>query len=333
MEEIDINNLEIPSTIKPVEIKEQKVSRQRKKKVVTDDYDDELVSCLRNERIIVRFIPRTGGIWNNTTNPRHVLSGGMSNNSFVRFTVPRLRTGNYVNVLTNDEKRFLENYMGLEDDTMSVYKRQFNFWDDSNEEGINTVYLNKGDNFFDLSSPDDYIRYKILLANKDVIAPSLQDLEDHPKATYRFVVIDENAEAVKLDKNVSITMQCYKEFGKIEDDSYKMCLILEIINNRPIDENSKVEYLRTKINEAIQSNPKNFYRIVTDNLLDTKVLIKKSLLAGNIYLKGDYYYLKEDNTPLCGKNEEPTLNNAARFLNLPKNQQIKFMLEAKLKEQ
>ena len=29
-------------------------------------------------------------------------------------------------------------------------------------------------------------------------------------------------------------------------------------------------------------------------------------------------------------NEEPTLNIAAKFLNLPKNQEIKFSLEAKL---
>jgi hypothetical protein len=45
-----------------------------------------------------------------------------------------------------------------------------------------------------------------------------------------------------------------------------------------------------------------------------------------------YHYLTENNIPLCSNNEEPTLNNAARFLNLPKNQTIKLMLEGKLKE-
>ena len=43
-------------------------------------------------------------------------------------------------------------------------------------------------------------------------------------------------------------------------------------------------------------------------------------------------YLRENGTPLCGDNEEPTLNIAAKYLNLPKNQTLKFSLEAKTKE-
>ena len=56
----------------------------------------ELVNCLRNERIIVRHIPRQS---NMVQNPKHVLYGGMAENAIRVFVVPRLTSGKYVNVL------------------------------------------------------------------------------------------------------------------------------------------------------------------------------------------------------------------------------------------
>ena len=77
---------------------------------------------------------------------------------------------------------------------------------------------------------------------------------------------------------------------------------------------------------------KLFLKVITDPMLSTKVLIKKSIEAGLISNRGNYLYLKEDNTPLCEINEEPTLNIAAKYLNSPRHQELKFALEAKLKQ-
>ena len=77
---------------------------------------------------------------------------------------------------------------------------------------------------------------------------------------------------------------------------------------------------------------KLFLKVITDPMLSNKVLIKKSIEAGLISNRGNYLYLKEDNTPLCEINEEPTLNIAAKYLNSPKHQELKFALEAKLKQ-
>lgn len=66
-------------------------------------------------------------------------------------------------------------------------------------------------------------------------------------------------------------------------------------------------------------------------MLSTKVLIKKAIEAGLISNRGNYLYLRADNSPLCEINEEPTLNIAAKYLNSPKHQEVKFALEAKLK--
>lgn len=288
----------------------------------------EIVNCLRNERIIVRHIPRQS---NMVQNPKHVLYGGMAENAIRVFVVPRLTSGKYVNVLTNDEKDFLEHTMGLEDNALSIHKREHNFWDDSNPDGIAKVMLKKQDNYLDLSDPNDYIKYKILIANKDWIAPSLKALEDHPKATYQYVIIGEGDETKSAKNNMSNTMMCYKEYGKIEDDVDTLRLIIETLDGRPVASTSKLEFLQTKINDLIQANPKTFLKVVTDKMLPTKVLIRKGVATGVITKKGDYLYLRSDNKPLCEDGEDPTLNIAAKYLNDPKHQSIKFAIETELK--
>lgn len=324
-----IDNIETP--LKEVPKEEPKVKTKRaSNKLATDIPENTLVSCLRNERIIVRHIPKLSGIWGN--NPRHVLSGGMAENAVITFVVPRLSSGMFVNVLTDKEKAFLEEMMGLEYNALSIYRKVDNFWDDSNESGINKVMLKKQDNYFNLADPEDYIRYKILLANKDTIAPSMQVLQDTPKATYQFVIISEGEETKMAKNNMSATMMCYKEFGKIENDADTLRVIIEAIDGRPTSQTAKLEFLQTKINSLIQSDSKIFLKVISDPLLPTKVLIKKAIEAGLISNRGGYLYLRKDNTPLCEANEEPTLNIAAKYLNSPKHQETKFALEAKLKE-
>lgn len=325
--DFDIDNTETPLQEVPKEEATVKSPKETQKKVEVSD--DALVSCLRNERIIVRHVPKLTGMWGN--NPKHVLSGGMAEGAVRTFAVPRLSSGMFVNVLTDKEKAFLEEIMGLEYNALSIYKKVDNFWDDSNENGINKVRLTKQDNYFNLSDPEDYIRYKILLANKDYIAPSLQALQDTPKATYQFVIISEGEETKVAKNNMSTTMMCYKEFGKIEDDIDTLRVIVETIDGRPTSQTAKLEFLQTKVNSLIQADSKIFLKVITDSMLSTKVLIKRAIEAGLISNRGNYLYLRKDNTPLCEANEEPTLNVAAKYLNSPKHQEVKFALEAKLK--
>ena len=291
---------------------------------------NEPVNCLRNERVIVRFVPRPTAM---VQNPKHILFGGMADTATRSFVVPRLSsTGMFKNVLTDNEKNYLEKVMGLEYNALSVYRKNDNFWDDSNPHGIGRVTLHKQDNYLDLSSPEDYIKYKILLANKDVIASSMQEMEDRPKATYQFVIISENAEAKMNNSRADVIMQCYEEFGSIRDDADTLKVVIELLEGRPMAPKVKLDFLKSKVNEYIQSKPKLFLATVKDELLPAKVLIKKALEAGVIGKKNDTYYLRQDGSPLCEMNEESTLNNAARYLSSVKHQDLKFLIEAKVKK-
>lgn len=311
-----------PSVIPEVDnlFKEPKIVKIKKQTAV--EGDDNLVNCLRNERVIIRFVPKQTGL---VSNPKHILYGGMAESAIRWFTLPRLSSGMYVNALTDKEKAYLEDIMGLEYNALSIYKKIDNFWDNY------TVRLTKLDNFLNLADPEDYIKYKVLLANKDYIASSLQELQDKPKMTYQFVIVQEGEEAKTAKKEMNATMQSYMKFGEIQDDTNKLRVIIETIDGRPLAKTTKIEFLHEKINKLIQADPKLFLRVTEDQYLDTKVLIKRAIEEGLISNRGGMLYLKSDGTPLCGDNEEPTLSIAAKFLSTPKRQELKFSLEAKLK--
>ena len=288
---------------------------------------DDLINCLRNEKVIVRFISKARGM---VTDPKHVLFGGMANGSKMVITTPLLKSGQFVDVLTKSEKKFLEYKLGLEPNALSVHNRENNFWSDANEHGIGGIELIKGDNPLDLSNPIDYIKYKVLLNNKDVVAPSIQELQDRPKATYRFVIISDEDSTKDANTKVNTKAKAYMEFGKINENKDMLRVIIEIMDGRPTAANSKLEYLQGKVGELLEADTKMFLRVIQDPLLDNKVLIKKAIEAGVIVNRGNYLYVKESNMPLCDTGQEPTLNVAAKYLNMPKNQELKFSIEAKV---
>ena len=85
------------------------------------------VNPLRNEEIYIRFVPQQTGF--GITDKKHVGYGGLFDGNSVTLVVPILSNGRYKNVLTNEEKDFLERKLGLDSNALSVYKAENNFWD------------------------------------------------------------------------------------------------------------------------------------------------------------------------------------------------------------
>lgn len=281
----------------------------------------EVYNPLRNERVIVRFVPKEN---DNITDRKHVAFGGLMDNAVRGFTVPMLSNGTYKNVLTDNEKTYLEELLGLEVNGLSVYNKKDNYWENY------LIRLTKQDTILDLSNPEDFIKYKVLLANKDTIAPSMKVLREARKATYEYVIMEPNEEFSDSRNRVNNTMKCFEEFGAIKDKFDILKCIIETVDGRPVAANTKIEFLQAKATDLISSNPKLFLDTITDPLLNTKVIIKKAVEAGIISKRGEYYYLREDGSPMCGPNEDPTFTIAAKYLSLPQNQELKFSIEAKL---
>lgn len=274
---------------------------------------------LKNERVIVRRLLKEGKI----TNPKHVLYGGMALGAFHTFTVPMLRNGQLVDVLTKEEKTYLEEALGLETNALSIHRKVDNYW--SNYQ----VRLGKEDVILNLNNPEEYIKYKVLLNNTESIAPSLDAVSLKPKETYEYVLLHEEEEAKANKKRVNKNIEAYKILGKIEGDKDKLRTIVEIATSRPQHRTVNVDVLTDQIDRLIQANANLFLTIAQDPLLDTKVLLKKGLECGAVKVKNDLFY-DSDGKPLCDAGNA-TFSVAADWLNKPKNQGTKLAIEAKIK--
>ena len=281
--------------------------------------EEKTLSPLKNERVIIRRLLKEGKI----TNPKHVLYGGMALGAFHTFTVPMLRNGQLVDVLTKEEKAYLEEAMGLETNALSVHRKVDNYW--SNFQ----VRLGKDDTILDLNDPEQYIKYKVLLNNTESIAPNLDAVNLKPKETYEYVILHEEEEAKANKKRVNKNIEAYKILGKIEGDKDKLRTIVEIATSRPQHKTVSIDVLTDQVDKLIQANVSLFLTIAQDPMLDAKVLLKKGIECGAVKIKNDLFY-DSDGKPLCDAGNA-TFSVAAEWLNKPKNQGTKLAIEAKIK--
>lgn len=282
------------------------------------------VNPLVNEEVFVRFVPQPTGF--GITDKKHVGYGGLFDGNSVTVCVPVLSNGNFKNILTNEEKDFLENALGLDSNALSVYKTENNYWKNYK------IRIEKEGLKLNLSDPNDYIRYKVLLANKNIVAPSVQERIDRPKATYRFEIVRSGEEASMESLKMDSTMESYKEFGKIENDIDTLRVLVELLDGRPYSSTESAVFFKSRVNQLIQKDPKRFLQYIKDPLLHTKMIIRRSVELGKVSMKNDYYYLASSGAPLCEQNEKSTLSVAARFLNQPANQDIKYILESEVEK-
>lgn len=303
-------------------MEEQTVKKTKKKE---DEMPQEKVNPLRKEKVYVRFVPHGG--FPQAENKSHVVWGAKADGSTDTLCVPVLRsTGAYKNVLTNEEKDYLEEALGLDYNALSVYRKENNYWDNYR------VTLSKEGLYLDLSDPEQYIKYKVLLANSDIVAPSVTELQERPKATYSYVIVRDTEETSIENAKMDNTMKCYMEFGKIQNDFDTLRTLISLLDGRPYGVTSQPNFLKARANALIQQDAKKFLNGITDPMLHTKVIIRRATELGKLSMRGDYYYLKSDGTPLCDNGENPTLAIAAKYLNQPSHRDIKFLLESEVEK-
>ena len=285
------------------------------------DREKELVNPLREETIIVRFIPKEGS----ETDKRHVLFGGMAEGSHRTFTVPVIGSTNTMkDVLTKEEKAYFESVLGL---NLSVLTKVDNYW-------VNfKVILGKEDTYLDLSKVEDYLKYKVLLANNNFICKSLEEYDRRPLTTYQYVLISEGQELKMAVNKRQLRKECYKLAGKIESDFDMLKVVIEMLDRRPVSDKTSITFLANKLDEYIEENASEVYKLLNNPALKTIVFVKKCVRAGLIIKTGDFYYLKSGRAkvPMAEDGKDPVIEQAVKFINNPKNQETKFALESQLK--
>jgi hypothetical protein len=276
--------------------------------------EKESTFTLPEKTVTIKYINRKKGMASNVGDD-HVISGGMLSGSVKRFQVPLLRNGSLKNVLTNDEKEVLESETGL---NLSIYGE---FWT------THFVALFKDDNRLDLNNPMDYISYKILMSLKDDIAPSWS--ERNLKQTYQFVITSSDEELTEKKQGLDNKKEAFKLYGKIEDDKEKLIGILKLLTNKPISKDATLKWLQSQVEEFLDKKPESFVAMLKDSKLDTKLLIQSAEDKG-VILKSGNKYATSDGLDLCENGQIPTFENAIAYLDNPKHQEVRSLIEAKL---
>jgi hypothetical protein len=275
-------------------------------------------SCLENKRLVIKFYPRPRGF---VTNPKHILYGGMMEGATRILSTPLLRNGDYKNVLTNDEKTFLEKYMGLGQDGLSVYKKENNYWDSVK------IKLEKGENFFDLNSPEDFIKAKVCLAHENIVAPSIDNIND--RVTYMFYAVKDGEREQESHRKLTAKQEAYKLYGKFEEDREVLEYVCKIIRGSNVSKMTKLATLQSWVGDIIEGQTKELVAILNDKQLRTKMLIDKGIKCGALrFIDGEYY--TDEGKPLTDDGGRSTLPKAAAFLDAPINQPIRLKVENRI---
>ena len=118
-------------------------------------------------------------------------------------------------------------------------------------------------------------------------------------------------------------------YGKIEDDRDKLLGVLKLLSNQPISSDSKLDWIQGKVEEILDEKPATFLNIVQDPALETKMVINKAVDAGLIKIRSNRYETV-DGLELCEAGEIASFENAVRYLDSDKNQEVKSLLEARI---
>jgi hypothetical protein len=274
--------------------------------------------CLENKRLIIKFHPKPRGF---ITNPKHILYGGMMEGAIRVLPAPIHRNGDYKNVLTNDEKAYLEDHMGLGKDGLSIYKKTDNYWDNVK------VKLEKGENYFDMNSPEDYIKAKVAIAHDNVVAKSFDEI--NYKVSTMFYVVKEGEKDQESHRKLTAKQEAYKLYGKIEDERDVLDYICKAVKGSTVTKATKLSVVQGWIGDIIENNTKEFLLVGSDKQLRTKMIIDQGVTCGAVRFMDGQYFTAEGK-PLA-LNSEANLQNAANYLDMPINQPIRLKIETRNK--
>jgi hypothetical protein len=276
---------------------------------------------LPERKIVVKPIVRDGG-WLPDGHDGKFMYTGTSKG----YCVPiNSATNVMLNPLAEDEQRFFEEAFKMEKDAMSPYRKKDNYW--ANRE----ITLDRNERVLDLSNHEDYIAWKILLSNKEFIAPSWD--ERRAKGTYEFALVDTTVETKKVSANIQMKLKANAMLGKITTHRQKMmdAIMVYRISVRDyakLPESPDKDSLYILLDDIVSKDPQGFIKVMDDDDYEIKLMVQKlisyNMVTMNPSQKNRYVV---EGTDLLGYP-----NELVELLKEPANQVIKAKLLLQIKE-
>lgn len=282
------------------------------------------VFSLPQKKVIVEPIFRSSGWINDPEHEAFFLCG----TSTINFSAPRNRvTGELICPLSEEERNYFEDKalsgMSFDKGDLSPYKKQDNYWTSKESK----VRLSKDKIELDLSNPYHYIRYKILLSNTDLVAPSPD--KAYSKKSYKFMIVEENYRMAKRLNKTEKLKDAFKFLGKIEDSIDEMATFLKIYGKK-VPTTAKKEWLQNQLSEIIENDLDGFLQLAANKDRNLRLFVEECVIH-NIIVKENHKYFLQGGEKLSFKSDLPLIDNVVKFLTAPTNSDLYIELQERLK--
>lgn len=220
----------------------------------------------------------------------------------------------YPNGMT--QKEFFETELGV--DLNATLPTDKNFWR-SDRRG--RVILTKEGTTLNLNRPLDMLKYLILLSNKMLISPSYD--ERILKATYEFMIVDEDKVTVQKLAEANVKADAYVKFAEITNSKQAIVGFIKSLG-RTIPATATIDWLKNEVLNVLEKDPNYFLEIVTHPQYNDRIFVQEATEAGAIIRKGNKRYTLDNGSELGD------LTDTIMYLNNPDNQEVKMRIKAKI---
>lgn len=255
----------------------------------------------------------------------------MYNSTKRTYTLPNsLKTGTLVNILDDielvktpqykepvTERQFFEKQLSKD---LSIYnKKEDNFWQ---SDAIARVVLTKDGAEYNMEDPVDVIRFKILMANKELIASNLDESRNKP--TYEFYLVDEESEISKELEVAEREAKAFEYYNEYKGSVTKLQNFLKVAN-KGFNVNATQQWLAQEVFKILKEDVNKFLNIAQDPLFDDKAFIYDALRVGAITRTGNDAYALDDKT------KTGTIYDTISHLNKPENSALYQIIKERIK--
>lgn len=260
------------------------------------------------------------------------------------FDLPKdLKTGRYKKIFDDIKKNFskqfpdealteLEAFSRMIGKDLNYNRMDGNFWrgdsptsDPTKAEKPYRVFVPREGMTLNLSIPEDNLKYRVLKANTDRVAPNWEERDYMPNYTY--AIVDENVSIDRKKEQNKTEILAISEFSKIQDNRELLAEFL--IAKDPtisIAKSASTDFLFNQVFNVVKNDPKFFLTVMNDEYWKDKVFIYKAVKAGALIKTA------KDKYATVGGEEIGRLADVIHYLNDPEKIEFRKRVEHQIKE-
>ena len=222
----------------------------------------------------------------------------------------------YKNCYTDISTYYLNNgtkYTGLTTEDRERLEKETGFDLKPSSDYWKTFFIRMSDKplILDLEDPFDELRYLFLRGHK-LVQSSLKN----KKATAKYVIVDEQAEAEEINKKSKVKRSAVKAFDKLSTSDISKALRLYGYKSEGVG----IEQAEAKLYDLVEADPQKFLDVWVDNKNRETQFLIEAAISKNIIRKNKNAYMY--GTEIIGHSLEDTI----AFLEDKKNQDLKLVI-------